>query len=124
MQPSIKKLDLASEYYFDEGCYITEISNSKDDPGLSIVRARVEPGVTTKLHSLSNTIERYIIIEGKGIVFLDNQKPTKVCVNDVVIIPADCSQQITNNGNSDLIFLAVCSPRFSINCYTDLSVPV
>jgi mannose-6-phosphate isomerase-like protein (cupin superfamily) len=30
----------------------------------------------------------------------------------VVIIPPHCWQRITNNGAEDLIFLAICSPRF------------
>lgn len=119
MQPSIKKSELTSEYYFHEGCYITELSNSEDDPGLSIARARVEPGVTTKLHKLSATVERYVILEGVGFVEVGNEPPQKVMPNDVVIIPASYSQKITNNGTSDLIFLAICSPRFERSCYVD-----
>ena len=68
MQPFVKKFNSTSEYYCEEGCYITELSNSKDDPVLSIACARVEPSVTTKLHKLSNTVERYVILEGEGLV--------------------------------------------------------
>ncbi len=121
MQPGVVKFDSSKEYFFDEGCYITELSNSIEDPGLSVARVRVEPGVKTKLHLLTNTIERYVILEGKGTIALEDQDPTKVSANDVVIIPADCAQQITNSGDCDLIFLALCSPRFSIDCYKDLS---
>jgi mannose-6-phosphate isomerase-like protein (cupin superfamily) len=121
MQPRIKKFDSCTEFYFEEGCYITEISNSAEDPNLSIARARVEPGATTKLHRLVNTIERYVIVEGEGLVMLSNQTPAKVTANDIVIIPAECPQQITNCGTCDLIFLAVCTPRFNANCYKALA---
>ena len=49
MRPLVNSIENANEYYFEEGCYITEISNSTDDPKLSIVRARVEPGATIAL---------------------------------------------------------------------------
>ncbi len=88
MQPNIKKLDTSKEYYFDEGCYITELSNSDEDPELSIAKARVVPGITTKLHYLINTIERYVILEGEGTVVLDKLEPKKVIAYDVVIIPS------------------------------------
>ena len=70
MQASVKKFNSSKEYYFQEGCFINELSNSEDDAELSIARARVAPGVTTKLHKLSDTIERYVILEGEGVVEL------------------------------------------------------
>ncbi len=50
MNPDINKCDLSQEYYFDEGCFITELSNTTDDAQVSIARARVETGKTTKWH--------------------------------------------------------------------------
>jgi mannose-6-phosphate isomerase-like protein (cupin superfamily) len=120
MQPSIKKYNPSSEYYFAEGCFITEVSNSDDDPDLSIARARVEPGVTTRLHQLIGTIERYVILEGVGSVELGGCSHQKVAVGDVVIIPPGCAQRITNDGSSSLIFLAICSPRFKGKAYHQL----
>ncbi len=35
-----------------------------------------------------------------------------------------CSQRITNIGPDDLIFLAICTPRFSNDVYEDLEKPV
>jgi hypothetical protein len=51
------------EYWFREGCYITEWSNSDTNPGVSIARARVEPGRTTRWHRLDAITERYVILE-------------------------------------------------------------
>ena len=36
-----------TEYYFEEGCFIAELSNSPQYPDLSVARARVPVGVTS-----------------------------------------------------------------------------
>ncbi|QMU60206.1 MAG: cupin domain-containing protein [Gammaproteobacteria bacterium] len=123
MQPYVKKADFSNEYYFGEGCYITELSNSDDDPGLSIARARVEPGVTTQLHELIGTVERYVILEGEGLIDVGNLSPQAIRPCDVVIIPSGCMQKISNTGASDLIFLAICSPRFQKSCFQEIVEP-
>ena len=68
--PTILRGRGAQEYWFEEGCFITEWLNTPDDPALSIARARVTPGVTTRLHRLAGTVERYVILEGQGRVEL------------------------------------------------------
>ena len=40
MKASISQFDAENEYFFDESCFITELSNSADDPGVSIAWAR------------------------------------------------------------------------------------
>jgi mannose-6-phosphate isomerase-like protein (cupin superfamily) len=119
MNPIILKSSGADEYFFDEGCYILELSNSADDPTLSIARARLLPNTQTKLHKLINTVERYIILEGKGLVTVGELPETIVSTGDVVIIPKNCPQAIQNIGNVDLIFLAICTPRFKTENYYD-----
>ena len=108
------------EYYFEEGCYITELSNRADDPAVSIARARVEPGKTTRWHRLRGTTERYVMLEGKGRVEAGDEAPRDVEPGDVVHIPPMCRQRITNVGKGDLIFLAICTPRFERRNYEDV----
>lgn len=108
-----------TEYYFHEGCHIVEVSNSAADT-VSIARARVEVGVTTRWHAVRNTIERYVILTGSGQVEVGNADPATVTTGDVVIIPAGVRQRITNTGKTDLLFLAICSPRFQSANYQDL----
>ena len=120
MKPQIIHPDPHTEFFFDEGCHILELLNASDDEGLSIARARVEPGVTTRLHRLHGTTERYIIIEGQGEVVLNQSLAKAVTVGDVVIIPAGNPQQITNTGNKELVFLAICTPRFRTEAYEDI----
>ncbi|MFT5114892.1 MAG: mannose-6-phosphate isomerase-like protein (cupin superfamily) [Parasphingorhabdus sp.] len=120
MRAIIKQVDDNSEYWIPEGCHILELSNSPDDPNLSIARARVEPGVTTQWHRLQNTEERYFILSGKGMVEIDDQSAQRVCSGDTVLIPAMCRQRISNPGPDDLIFLALCTPRFDHTVYEAL----
>ncbi len=66
-----------TEYYTEERCFITELRKTVDDPGCSIARARVEPGVTTRFHILKGTIERYVILEGIGLVEVGDNPPCR-----------------------------------------------
>ena len=112
--------DQKGEYYFREGCFITELSNTADDPELSIAHVRVEPGETTHWHKLLGTTERYLILAGQGSVETGTQPPRPVHEGDVVYIQAEVRQRISNTGESDLIFLALCTPRFQESAYIDL----
>jgi len=99
------------EYWFREGCHITEWSNSEVDPEVSIARARVEPSRTTRWHRLAGTTERYVILAGRGRAEVGDST-IEASVGDVVVIPPGQPQRITNIGADDLVFLAVCTPRF------------
>jgi mannose-6-phosphate isomerase-like protein (cupin superfamily) len=120
MKTTIRQPDPTAEYYFKEGCHILELANTPDDPDVSIARARVAPGVTTRLHRLHGITERYVILEGSGFVEVDGQAPRPVAPGDVVSIAPQCSQRISNTGPADLVFLAVCSPRFVPDAYEDI----
>ena len=122
MKEIIKKFDSSTEYYTSEGCYINELSNDADDPDVSIAQARVKPGVTTQWHRLRETAERYIIIEGAGLVEIGELPARDMNVGDVAVIPSMCQQRITNVGKVDLIFLAICTPRFKLENYENLEV--
>lgn len=116
----VKKYSPDSEFFIDEGCYITELHNTDRDAVCSIARARVEPGRTTKLHCLRDIIERYVILEGSGEVEVGDKGPVAVGAMDVVLVPAGVPQRISNNGSVDLVFLCVCTPRFVTDNYLDL----
>ena len=119
MKEAVYRFNPEAEFYIDEGCYITELSNTADDAGLSIARARVKPGATTRWHRLIATAERYIILEGTGLVEVGESLQETVGEGDVVLIPAMSKQRITNNGIGDLVFLAICTPRFEHGVYED-----
>jgi mannose-6-phosphate isomerase-like protein (cupin superfamily) len=120
MRETISYQDTGKEFYTPERCYIIELSNTSDDPDASIARARVLPGVTTRWHRLKGVVERYCIIAGRGVVEIGQLPPQEVNPGDVVLIPAMCRQRITNIGTEDLVFLAICTPRFSNDVYEDI----
>lgn len=109
----------SKEYYFKEGCYIEEWLNSTDEQAMSIARVRVAPNAQTRLHSLRATTERYAILSGQAIVTVAG-KSWSVSVGDIVTIEPEQPQKISNQLNQDLLFLAICTPRFQEPNYRDL----
>jgi len=107
-----------NEYYFKEGCFIEEWHNTEKDQSMSVARVRVNIGQTTKLHSLDNTMERYVILAGQAEVTV-NDLTTTVTEGDVVVIPAGETQRIENIDSQDLVFLAICTPRFQVQNYRE-----
>ena len=109
----------SAEYFLAEGCYILEHLNDPADPAASIARARVPPGVTTRRHRLRGTTERYLIQAGEGMVEVGDAPARAVQPGDVVLIPPGVPQRIRNTGADDLVFLAICTPRFQPDNYLD-----
>jgi len=120
MHEQVRRMPPEAEYYTAEGCYINELSNIDADPDASIARARVRPGVTTRWHRLAGTTERYVILSGRGNVEVGNLAAQTVGPGDVILIPSGCRQRIANPGDEDLVFLAVCTPRFRPEVYEDI----
>lgn len=108
-----------TEFWTAERCFVTELVNRDGLDEVSIARIRVEPGVTTQLHSLS-VAEWYVVEAGTGIVSVGDQTPRNVTSGDVVAIPVNVAQRIQNNGTIDLVFVCVCAPRFLPESYTSL----
>ena len=117
--PAVLKHDRHAEFFTSERCHITELSNTANDDALSVARARVAPSVTTRWHSLKGTAERYVILEGQGRIEVGALPPEPVGPGDVVLIPPSCRQRITNIGTDDLVFLALCTPRFRPENYEE-----
>ena len=109
-----------AEYFFKEGCYIEEWLNSDYHEDMSVARVRVAAHTTTSTHALLGTIERYVILSGTGRVTVGTRS-WQVSCSDVVIIPAGQSQNIENQDDADLLFLAICTPRFRPENYQELT---
>jgi len=120
MHEEVRPMVPEAEFYTAEGCHINELSNSDADPEASIARARVCPGATTRWHRLAGTTERYVVLSGAGKVEVGNLSAQTVAPGDVVLIPPGCRQRITCLGNEDLVFLAICTPRFRPEAYEDM----
>ena len=109
-----------AEYFFEEGCHIIEHWNHDEDAAVSIARARVMPGETTRWHRLHGIAERYLVLQGEGRVEVGELAPQAVGPGAVVFIPPDMRQRIACVGDEDLVFLAICTPRFLPEAYEDL----
>lgn len=120
MVPKILKHNRAAGYYTDERCYINELSNSAEDADVSIAQAKVSVGECTRWHRLEGITERYVILSGQGLVEVGELAAETVGPGDVVLIPPGYAQRIRNTGNAELVFLAICSPRFEQSCYQDI----
>lgn len=120
MQEEVRRMMPLAELYVPEGCFINELSNVDADPEASIARARVPPGTTTRWHRLHATTERYVVLSGAGIVEVGSLPPQNVAPGDVVLIPPGCRQRIASLGEEDLVFLAICTPRYRPEAYEDI----
>jgi len=120
MDEAILRATENAEFPTEERCYITELSNSERDPHASIARARVPVGITTRWHRLQGIAERYVILRGAGRVDVGMLGPQQVGPGDVVLIPPSCRQRIACLGDEDLVFLAICTPRFRQEAYEDV----
>lgn len=109
----------SDEYHFREGCYILEYLNDPADPDASIARARVPPGVATRPHYLAGTTERYLVLHGTGEARVGDAT-FSVGQGDVVLIPPGVVQSIISTGRGDLVFLAICTPRFLRERYREV----
>ena len=61
-------------------------------------------------------------MKNAGLVYIGDEPAKMVEVGDVVVIPAGVKQKIYNSGACDLVFLAICSPRFTTDCYEDCDI--
>ncbi len=108
----IVKATAHKEFYTKERCFIDEIFNRKDYGSFSLAQARVEPGVTTVLHTLSDTDEVYYILSGSGEMEIGGRTIGMVNEKDLVFIPRNTAQRIKNLTDKDLVFLCICAPRY------------
>src|SRR3989338_1414629 len=76
----------------------------------SLAHATVIPKESSTPHALKTT-EVYYILEGEGVMHTGDES-AKVCSGDMVYIPPDARQFITNSSHSDLKFLCIVDPAW------------
>lgn len=119
MHPALIPAARSKEFATRERCHITELLNDPAVPDVSLARCRVEPGVTTELHSLQVT-ECYVVTAGIGLMEVAGAPAFPVAAGDAVEIPAGQSQRIRNTGDESLVFSCLCRPRFTAATYIPL----
>ena len=76
----------------------------------SLAHATVKPSLTSAPHQLK-TSEVYYILEGEGIMYIDDEN-AEISSGQVVYIPPSAKQYIKNTGKTDLKFLCIVDPAW------------
>jgi mannose-6-phosphate isomerase-like protein (cupin superfamily) len=76
----------------------------------SLAHAIVTPGQITQDHMLK-TSEVYYILQGKGVMHIDNET-AEVEEGRAIYIPPHAKQKIKNTGKNDLVFLCIVDPAW------------
>ena len=77
----------------------------------SIVHVVLKPGMTSLPHLLKESSEVYYILEGQGVMHIDDESAS-VTQGQAVYIPPGSKQYIQNMGTDDLKFLGIVHPMW------------
>jgi mannose-6-phosphate isomerase-like protein (cupin superfamily) len=111
----IKDLDNCTEFIAGDKTILREILHpDKADLNLrySLAHAVVKPGLTSQPHKLK-TSEVYYILEGEGLMFIDEESE-QVFPGQTIYIPPLAVQYIRNTGANDLKFLCIVDPAWRV----------
>ena len=109
----IKEAKDCQEFIAGDNSFLREFFHPKKGDfkcRYSLAQAVVRPGQITKPHRLK-TCEVYYILEGRAIMYVDNESEN-VKSGCVIYIPPDSKQYIENIGDSDLRFLCIVDPAW------------
>jgi len=87
-------------------------NNNPEVKNQSLAEANVHINQKTAEHHHRETEELYFIIQGSGIMYLDNDS-FEVTQGDSIAIRPGQKHCIENTGKSELKFLCCCSPAYS-----------
>jgi mannose-6-phosphate isomerase-like protein (cupin superfamily) len=118
---SMRIKDLHNCTYFNalDDSTLCELLHPANEPGdlalrCSIAHAILKPGETTRQHRLKTAAEVYYILEGEGIMNIDDES-APVHSGLAVYIPPNAKQHIQNTGKSDLKLLCIVDPMWRRN---------
>jgi len=106
---------MASEEFVTlDGSRILELIRPQREgsENLSLARATVMPGATTRWHRHSRSEEIYYVLRGAGLLAIEAQRH-EVAAGDARLIPAGAEHRITCLGAEPLVILCACSPPYS-----------
>ena len=109
----IKDLKTCKEFIAGDNAILRELLHpDKAELKLrySLAHAMLKTGETSYRHKLK-TSEIYYILEGEGLMHIDNES-ARVLPGRVVYIPPDAVQYIKNIGQTDLKFLCIVDPAW------------
>jgi mannose-6-phosphate isomerase-like protein (cupin superfamily) len=110
----IKDLKECEEIIAGDNTILKELLNPlKEDISVrySLAHARLKPGQISLAHRLKSS-EVYYILEGKGEMFIDEEKEN-VSAGQAISIPPNAVQKIKNIRMLDLTFLCIVDPAWT-----------
>jgi mannose-6-phosphate isomerase-like protein (cupin superfamily) len=111
----IKKLQDCKEFVAGDNTVLRELLHpDKADVKCrySFAPATIKSGKSSTPHSLK-TSEVYYILEGEGVMHIGNES-FQVSKNQLVYIPPNSKQYITNSGAIDLKFICIVDPAWNV----------
>lgn len=109
----VKELEKCPEFVAGDNSLLRELLHPKKDPVFirySLAYVKVLPGKTTLSHTLEYS-EVYHILQGQGIIHIDNETK-RVKLGDTIYIPPGAAQYIEVLGNKELSFLCIVDPAW------------
>ena len=110
----VKRFDECVEFTAGDGCRLREFLHpDKQDIRLrySFAHATVAPRQATKPHRLKDCSEVYYILEGNGVMHI-NDEYHEVSRGSLIYIPPGVTQYIRNTANSALQFICIVDPAW------------
>ncbi len=112
-----KSLDETPEFLAGDKTHLREILHPHKDTsvkiGYSIAHARLSVGESSLPHRLAGS-EVYHILEGEGIIHIDRQSII-IKKGDTIYVPPQSSQFVNNTGSTDLIFICIVEPAWTLD---------
>lgn len=105
---NLEKLEMKPHPKF-EGVKIGFITTKEKTPELSITLLEIEKEVAIPIHTHEKEVDTIFILEGEGILFLDDNE-YKVKKGDVIVIQAGKKHGIKNTGDVPLKCYIVHAP--------------
>lgn len=105
----IKALQNCTEFIAGNNTILRELLHpDKENIKLrySLAHAVVKPGEISLWHRLKTASEVYCILEGEGVMYIDNEFQ-QVYPGQTIYIPPNARQRIKNTGKTDLKFLCI-----------------
>jgi len=109
----IKNLQNCEKIIAGDNSILREILHpDKEDLNIrySLAHAIIKPNETSLAHKMK-TSEVYYILEGEGIMYIDEESE-KIHAGQVIYISPSKKQYIKNTGDSDLKFLCIVDPAW------------
>jgi len=110
----VVSLEQIEPFVTKDGSSIRELAGRVSLPAehQSLAEATVPPGAETQEHYHRNTEELYLFTAGMGRMRLGDEE-REVRAGDCVVIPPQISHKLWNTGETPLVLLCCCAPRYS-----------